>query len=185
MKIPVLTKIKNLFVSFEEMKEEIKAELASVTTKDGVMLDINEDTLIVSKVLEDGSLEPVGEGEWTLSDESVIKTDAESKLVKEDEVIDLGKRAVNSETEQSTEVAEAVAELEQFKSEKTKLEKQLKYQTEKFTQLQEKFNLIEKELTDLKKTSVEKFSAITKPVNTKPLTRKDIIQRNLRESLNK
>lgn len=172
MKLNIAKYLKEAFSMFSDTEKqisELKIKLSQWVLEDGSVINVDDETKVVSKVNEeDGTLSPLPEGTYKLIDGSEIVVDAESKLVPQvdetpvDEVVveeDMGKRAVNEATEQTEEVVEEDKKDEEkyakqfdiFAKTNIELQNQLKEQIEKF----EKLN---KEFEDFKKTSVEKLN---------------------------
>ena len=90
-----------------------KEKMMEVKTVDGVPLFIDEETLQVSVVAEDGSYSPAPEGEHTLEDGTVIVVDAEGKLVQKmsKSVKDKMNEMTNIITQLHNEIAELKTKL--------------------------------------------------------------------------
>lgn len=151
-----------------------KAAFSEWVLEDGTLISIDDTTMIVSRMNDSGSWELLPEGSYTLIDGSVIKVDAESKVVMPDqtpamqeevvnEEVEAGKRAVNEEQFNS----HVEKQMELFSNANLKLQNENIALQEKLKEQTEKFEKLNKELEDLKKTSVEKFRTVEKVITDK------------------
>jgi hypothetical protein len=152
---------------------DAKIALSELTLEDGTLIEVDDETMMAYRMMEDGTKELLAEGEYTLMDGSKLVIDSEGKVVPQ----------VTQPTPSETNVDESGVEAsaEQFAAlQNEKI--QLAAQVAKLTEDLEKLN---KEYQTLLKTSVEKFKSIEKPINEKPLTKLEAIKLNLKNNLNK
>jgi hypothetical protein len=147
-----------------------KTYLAELTLDDGTMIEINEETMVASKVLEDGSLEVLSEGTYKLMDGSDLVVGPEGVVQPQ----------VETPAEApAEEIAAEEVPSEQFSlEEKVALESKVIELTSKFEELNAKYEV-------LLKTSVEKFKSVEKVIVDKPLTRLEAVQKQLKEKYKK
>ncbi|CAB4154586.1 hypothetical protein UFOVP648_17 [uncultured Caudovirales phage] len=163
--------MKNSFLkSLVEFVFQAKVALSEVTLEDGTMVEIDEETMVASKMLEDGSMEVLAEGTYKLMDGSEL-------VVGPNGVVE---PQVSAPVEVPAEeiVAEEVV-TEQFTLEnKIALESQVSELTSKFEELNAKYE-------ELLKTSVEKFKSVERVISEKPLTKLEAVKKQLTEKYKK
>jgi hypothetical protein len=155
---------------------DAKVALSELTLEDGTLIQVDDETMMAYRVLEDGSEELLAEGEYTLMDGSKLVIDAEGKIVPQ-----VTEEAPSEEIIDESGVEAEEVSAEQFSAlQNEKVE--LAAQVVKLTEELEKLN---KEYQTLLKTSVEKFKSIEKNVIEKPLSKLEAIKLNLKNNLNK
>lgn len=155
---------------------DAKVALSELTLEDGTLIQVDDETMMAYRVLEDGSEELLAEGEYTLMDGSKLVIDAEGKIVPQ----------VSEEAPSETVVDESGVEAEEvtaeqfavLNNEKVELAAQVAKLTEQLKEANTKYE-------DLLKTSVEKFKLIDKTIVEKPLTKLEVVKANLRAKINK
>ena len=152
---------------------DAKIALSELTLEDGTLIEVDDDTMMAYRIMEDGTKELLAEGEYTLMDGSKLVIDSEGKVVPQ----------VTQETPSETIVDESGVEAsaEKFaalQNVKIELAAQVAKLTEEIKEVNKKYN-------ELLKTSIEKFKSIEKPINEKPLSKLEAIKLNLKNNLNK
>jgi hypothetical protein len=155
---------------------DAKVALSELTLEDGTLIQVDDETMMAYRVLEDGSEELLAEGEYTLMDGSKLVIDAEGRIIPQ----------VSEETPSETVVDESGVEAEEvtaeqfavLNNEKVELAAQVVKLTEQLKEANTKYE-------DLLKTSVEKFKLIDKTIVEKPLTKLEAVKANLRAKINK
>lgn len=117
----IIEKIKVLFAEIEaptvETTEEVTdGAFADFLTTEGLVLRIEEDVLaegvVISAIDGDDNAQPTPEGEYTLEDGRVIKTDADSKVASIEEAV-AEEAEVEVEEEMAAETEETTEEVEE------------------------------------------------------------------------
>jgi hypothetical protein len=159
--------MKNNFIkSLVEFVFQSKTYLSELTLEDGTMVEIDDTTMVASKMLEDGTMEVLAEGTYKLMDGT--------ELV-------VGPNGVVQP--QVAAPAEEIA-AEEAPSEQFSLEEKIALET-KVTELTSKFEELNAKYEDLLKTSVEKFKSVEKVIVDKPLTQLEAVQKQLKEKYKK
>jgi len=163
--------MKNNFIkSLVEFVFQSKTYLSELTLEDGTMVEIDDTTMVASKMLEDGTMEVLAEGTYKLMDGSDLVVGPEGKVEPQVEV---------PAEAPAEEIAAEEVSSEQFSLEqKVALESKVIELTSKFEELNAKYEV-------LLKTSVEKFKSVEKVIEDKPLTRLEAVQKQLKEKYKK
>jgi hypothetical protein len=159
--------MKNNFIkSLVEFVFQSKTYLSELTLEDGTMVEIDDTTMVASKMLEDGTMEVLAEGTYKLMDGSDLVVGPEGVVQPQ----------VETPAEApAEEIAAEVVPSEQFSLEqKIALESKVTELTSKFEELNAKYEV-------LLKTSVEKFKSVEKVIVDKPLTKLQAVQKQLKE----
>lgn len=166
--------MKNNFIkSLVEFVFQSKTYLSELTLEDGTMVEIDDQTMVASKMLEDGSMEVLAEGTYKLMDGSELVVGPEGVVQPQVEA----PAEAPAEEIAAEEVPIAAEEVpsEQFSlEEKFALESKVNELTSKFEELNAKYEV-------LLKTSVEKFKSVEKVIVDKPLTQLEAVKKQLKE----
>jgi hypothetical protein len=152
---------------------DAKVALSELTLEDGTLIEVEDDTMMAYRVMEDGSQELLTEGEYTLMDGSKLVIDAEGKIIPQ-----VSEEAPSEEIIDESGVEASTEQFAALQNEKVELAAQVA----KLTEDLEKLN---KEYQTLLKTSVEKFKSVEKTIELKPLTKLEGIKANLKAKINK
>ena len=163
--------MKNNFIkSLVEFVFQSKTYLSELTLEDGTMVEIDDQTMVASKMLEDGTMEVLAEGTYKLMDGSDL-------VVGPNGVVQ--PQVVAPAEAPAEEIAAEEVPSEQFSLEqKVALESKVIELTSKFEELNAKYEV-------LLKTSVEKFKSVEKVIVDKPLTQLEAVKKQLKEKYKK
>jgi hypothetical protein len=160
--------MKNNFIkSLVEFVFQSKTYLSELTLEDGTMVEIDDTTMVASKMLEDGTMEVLAEGTYKLMDGTDL-------VVGPNGVVE----------PQVAAPAEAPIAAEEVPSEQFSLEQKVALES-KVTELTSKFEELNAKYEVLLKTSVEKFKSVEKVIVDKPLTKLEAVQKQLKEKYKK
>ena len=147
-----------------------KTYLAELTLDDGTMIEIDDQTMVASKMLENGEMEVLKEGTYKLMDGTELVVGPEGKVEPQ----------VEKPAEAPAEVAAEEIAAEEVSSEQFSLEEKVALES-KVTELTSKFEELNAKYEVLLKTSVEKFKSVEKVIEDKPLTNLQAVQKQLKE----
>jgi hypothetical protein len=152
-------KNKNFLHSLVKFMFNAKVALSEVTLEDGSIIEIDDTTMIASKLLPDNTLEVLAEGTYRLMDgtDLVVGPDGVVQPQVDPNAQPVAQEEIVAEEVKQESISEFTSQIETFanknmilENEKIALQEQLNLQTEKF-------NALALELENLKKTSIEKL----------------------------
>lgn len=145
---------------------ESKTYLSELTLEDGSLIEIDDQTMVASKVLESGEMEVLAEGTYKLMDGSELVVGPEG--------------VVQPQVEAPAEAPAEEIAAEQVVTDQFSLEQKIALES-KVTELTSKFEELNAKYEVLLKTSVEKFKSVEKVIVDKPLTKLQAVQKQLKE----
>jgi len=176
-----MKKNKNFLKSLVDFVFNAKLELSEVTLEDGSIIEIDDTTMVASKLLPDNTLEVLAEGSYKLMDGTDLVVGADG-IVQPNIEETVPNDMISASTE--SEVSQFASQIEVFSNKNIALEAKNQELVLKLEEQTNKLNELTTELEKIKSTSVEKFMVAEKN-SDKPLTRKEVILNNLKNNLNK
>lgn len=176
---------------------DVKVDLTVQKVVEGPSIEIDETTGEVFEISDTGErIQPLADGDYTLESGATIKV-ADGKIVEanvedvpssenmEENEVEAGKRAVNSEQE-----SQLSSQIVTLKSDNEKLTADLKLKTDEIVKLTADFKALNEKLETLTKQSVEKLAKAEEKNNketikTGPMSPKQLAQAKLVSELKK